>query len=373
MATNRVQSKNLFQHLQLKGKYDNDVAYAHAQITQQSENADEAMKKIQELLTSQNTSTDEFVATWRHVLAEAFCACKLHPLLTSAVDKVTEKIIKVPTTHCGHFNVPVFQYTPNKFQEDVKAKSKKAAYVYAHGGGAFALDASMYKPLLAYYALELDVVVFNVDYRLAPETKCPNNVKDFYEVIKYVVKNADSLGIDASKIAIGGESGGGYICLGAMVLLAQNEESGLVKMAMPCIPMVDDYCFSDIAAMTEEEKESCLFNRRIWKELIAEDFEKQKSDPLLFPGKASDELLKKFVPTVMEEVEFDQYITEATRLANRLRRAGRLLDEIVVPGARHSSTHVPSFKCFQVAMDARKLAFQHYLHEVGVSVLQHKL
>ena len=37
-------------------------------------------------------------------------------------------------------------------------------------------------------------------------------------------------------------------------MLAQNEEGGLVKLAMPGVPMVDDYCFSDPAAMTLEEE-----------------------------------------------------------------------------------------------------------------------
>ena len=39
-------------------------------------------------------------------------------------------------------------------------------------------------------AADLNVVVFNVQNRLAPETKCPNNIKDFYEVVKYVSRNA---------------------------------------------------------------------------------------------------------------------------------------------------------------------------------------
>ena len=47
--------------------------------------------------------------------------------------------------------------------------------------------------------------------------------------------------------------------------------------------------------------------REIWK-LIAADMEKQKQDPLLFPGKASNELLKKFPPTIIWEAEFDMYI-----------------------------------------------------------------
>ena len=67
---------------------------------------------------------------------------------------------------------------------------------------------------------------------------------DFYEAIKYVSANAADLGVDPARIAMVGESGGGYICSGAMVQLAMKEEAGIVKLAIPIIPMLDDYEFT---------------------------------------------------------------------------------------------------------------------------------
>lgn len=84
---------------------------------------------------------------------------------------------------------------------------------------------------------------------LYPELYYPKGVLDFYCAIKYIVDNAESLGIDPERIAISGESGGGYICFGTMVMLAQKDEGHLVKMAMPIIPMCSDICFSDPASM----------------------------------------------------------------------------------------------------------------------------
>lgn len=362
MSAGRVKSKNLF-NFQLQGFYDDDVAAHDAKTQQISQSIDPKQSEhMQKLFAVNDEETNkEFVVMFRGLFDMMVKANVNQEPYTTANQNVDETILKVSTNHCGDFEVPVFQYTPKKFQDK---GVKRAAYIYAHGGGGFALDAATFKPALAYFADELDVVVFNVDYRLAPETKCPNNVKDFYEAIKYVVKNADELGIDARRIAIGGESGGGYICLGAMVLLAQREESALVRMAIVSIPMVDDYSFADVEPMTKEERESAPMMRKIWKHLIADDWEKQKSDPLLFPGKASDELLQKFVPTVLDTVEFDMYITEATRLANRLRRAGRLLDQFVIPGGKHGNSHMPNMKCFTKAIEARKLVFKNYLHDI---------
>ena len=212
-------------------------------------------------------------------------------------------------------------------------------------------------------AVEMNVVAFNVDYRLAPETKCPNNIKDFYEVIKFVSKNADSLGIDSEKIVLGGESGGGYIVLGAMVLLAEHDEGGLVKLAIPNVPMVDDYSFSDPLAMTIEERKSHMTMRKTWKDYIAADFEQPKTSPHLFPGKASEELLEKFPPVIVLEVEFDVFITEATRLANRLRRAGRLLELVIIPGMTHSSCFIPGTNGSKIFRDVLKTIAKGYIHE----------
>ena len=76
-------------------------------------------------------------------------------------------------------------------------------------------------PYLSYMAMNCGVVVYNVDYRLAPGVRAPNNILDFVAVVKHVASQASELGVDPAKIAIAGESGGGYICAGAAVELAR--------------------------------------------------------------------------------------------------------------------------------------------------------
>lgn len=356
----RVESKNLFNFV-LTGVLDDDVIAADAKIAEhlyQSEEGMKMMEKMGEALSKDDADANmEFLKLFRGTLANIMSDMMVNPILEKSAQNVIKKEIKVPTSHNGTYDVPVFVYTP----KNLEGNTKQVAYIYAHGGGSVAGDASMYQNILCHYAVECGVIVFNVDYRLAPETKCPNNVKDYYEVIKYVHKNADTLGIDSSKIVMGGESGGGYICLGAEVILAQHDESHLVKLAIPSIAMTDDYHFSDPGPMTSEENENNLLVRKMW-HLIAADFESQKNDPLLFPGKSSSELLEKFPPTIIEESEFDMFLTETSRLANRLRRAGRLLEFVTIPGGKHGSTLDPRLKNFKVAMDAKKMMFQHYVH-----------
>ena len=79
-----------------------------------------------------------------------------------------------------------------------------------------------------------------------------------------------------------GESGGGYICAGAMVKLAREEESHLVKLAVPIIPMLTDLCFSDTAAMTKFEAEHAPGQQKIWRLIAGPEVRGRVSDMDLY-------------------------------------------------------------------------------------------
>ena len=74
-----------------------------------------------------------------------------------------------------------------------------------------------------------DIVVIGVDYRLAPENPSPCGMNDCYAGLKYVLDNAETLGVDKSRVCIGGESGGGYMVINVGIKLVENGEEGLVK------------------------------------------------------------------------------------------------------------------------------------------------
>ena len=105
----------------------------------------------------------------------------------------------------------------SQFSQFLAGATSRPCIIYAHGGGCVGGSADLYRNYLSYMALTCGVVVFNVDYRLAPEARfkhieppdftfrCPNNVLDFYEAIKYVISNASKFGVDASRIAIAGK------------------------------------------------------------------------------------------------------------------------------------------------------------------------
>lgn len=64
------------------------------------------------------------------------------------------------------------------------------AYIYAHWGGGVCGSAKDLNPQMAITALNLDCVVFNVDYRLAPEAKAPRGQQDFVDATNHIIANA---------------------------------------------------------------------------------------------------------------------------------------------------------------------------------------
>jgi acetyl esterase/lipase len=101
-------------------------------------------------------------------------------------------------------------------------------------------SAQEYIPICSRYAVETGCTLVNVEYRLNPEFKSPKGIMDGYATLKWVISNAEALGIDRTKICLSGESGGGYICTGVAMHAAKNDESHLIKLLVPISPMTSD-------------------------------------------------------------------------------------------------------------------------------------
>jgi acetyl esterase len=97
-------------------------------------------------------------------------------------------------------------YTPR----DAAAQSR-ALLVYFHGGGMSLGSIEQYDPLCQRLSQRSGVIVVSVDYRLTPEHRFPAPVDDAYAATKWAYDNAASLGADAGRLAVGGDSAGGNL------------------------------------------------------------------------------------------------------------------------------------------------------------------
>jgi acetyl esterase len=113
--------------------------------------------------------------------------------------------------------IPVRIYTPD-------GNGALPALVYFHGGGFLLGDLDMSDRQCRQLAHHSGCVVISVDYRLAPEHKFPAAVDDAFAATVYVATHAAEFGIDAGRIAVGGDSAGGT--LATVVAMMAHDRGG---------------------------------------------------------------------------------------------------------------------------------------------------
>jgi len=145
---------------------------------------------------------------------------------------VTMEQRKVPGPQ-GAPDVPISLYRPKK------AKGALPVLIYLHGGGYVMGTAQSSAGGSVRTADEVGCLVVSVDYRLAPEAPAPAAAEDVHAVLAWLNAEAQSLGIDTDRIAIGGDSAGGGLAA-ASALLARDR--GLYKLCFQLLiyPMLDD-------------------------------------------------------------------------------------------------------------------------------------
>jgi acetyl esterase len=114
----------------------------------------------------------------------------------------------------------------------------RPALVYFHGGGFVLCNLDTHDAVCRALAKESGAVVISVDYRLAPEHKFPAAVEDAHAATVWVAENAELLGIDSSRIAVGGDSAGGN--LATVIAIRCRDAGGPVLAAQVLIYPVTD-------------------------------------------------------------------------------------------------------------------------------------
>ena len=113
----------------------------------------------------------------------------------------------------------------------------RKAIIFFKAGGTIMYTAEHNIPRCSKMALETNCVIFNVDFRNAPEAKAPKGILECYGATKHILENAFKYGVNPEKICIFGEDGGGNMCVGTCMHLAKNNESHLIRLALVDMPM----------------------------------------------------------------------------------------------------------------------------------------
>jgi acetyl esterase len=120
-----------------------------------------------------------------------------------------------------HGSIPVRIYTPKTPRQ---TGGIAPCLVFFHGGGWVIGDLDSHDVVCRKLADEGALVVISVDYRLAPEHKFPAAVDDAVAATQWIADHSRQLGVDASRLMVGGDSAGGN--LAAVVAIAARDGNG---------------------------------------------------------------------------------------------------------------------------------------------------
>jgi acetyl esterase len=193
----------------------------------------------------------------------------------------------------------------------------KPALVYFHGGGWVLGSPETIDGPCRRLANASGCVIISVDYRLAPEHHFPIPLDDCYAATSYVAGHAASFGIDARRIAVGGDSAGGNLAA-AVTLIARDRRGPALAFQLLVYP-VTDHAFDtpSYRAFGDGHGLTTAAMRWFWGQYLARSEDGEK--PLASPLRAD---LAGLPPAFVMTAEFDPLRDEGESYAARLRAAG---------------------------------------------------
>ncbi|WP_395316129.1 alpha/beta hydrolase [Variovorax sp. UC74_104] len=90
--------------------------------------------------------------------------------------------------------------------------------IYFHGGGFTVGNIRTHDTLCRVLSKKSGCAVISVDYRLAPAHKFPTASNDAWDAFQFIAKEGASLGLDPSRLAVGGDSAGGTLAAVCAIL-----------------------------------------------------------------------------------------------------------------------------------------------------------
>jgi acetyl esterase/lipase len=176
------------------------------------------------------------------------------------------------------------------------------------------------------------VFVF-VDYDRSPESRYPDAVEESYAVLKYVTEHPDEFGVDASRVAIAGDSVGGNMT--AVVALFAKERNGPeIKAQLLFYPVTDA---SMSTTSYEQFAEGPWLTKKamqwFWDQYLPDV--SKRADVHVSPINATSEQLKGLPQTLLFVDENDVLRDEGEAYGRKLAAAGVRVTSVRYNGTIH--------------------------------------
>src|SRR5215831_11081382 len=204
-------------------------------------------------------------------------------------------------------------YTPG-----AQTRGAAPGFVFFHGGGLVAGSIETHDRVAAALAQATGCRLVSVDYRLAPEHKFPAAVEDAIAATTFVAAEAISLGIDADRLVVGGDSAGATLAAVVCQQARANEGPAIAAQCLIC-PVLD---FEETSPSREAFAENHLIDRASLEADLADYLADgaDPADPRISPLRALN--LAGLPPAIIHTAEYDPMRDEGAAYAKRLMAAG---------------------------------------------------
>jgi acetyl esterase/lipase len=207
-----------------------------------------------------------------------------------------------------------------------------SAVVYAHGGGMIGGSLDLYDKVVSWYVRQTGVPFLSVGYRLAPEaTSSTSLAEDVFTGLTWLASNAADLQVDAARIAVMGDSGGGCPTASAAIL-ARDRNVPLARQIL-IYPMLDDRNTTPGAIPPGVLTWTYDSNYTGWHCLLGDEIGGDKVPPVAAPARLTD--FTRLAPAYIEVGDLDIFRDESIAYAAALSKAGVPVELHVHPGAPH--------------------------------------
>ena len=211
--------------------------------------------------------------------------------------------------------------------------SPGSAVLYAHGGGMILSNVEIYDGPVARHVSATGVPFLSVEYRFAPEHPAPTPVTDCHAGLRHLAEHADELGVDPTRIAIMGDSGGGGVAA-SLAIYARDRGGPAIAKQLLIYPMLDDRTVTPDPALVPTATWSYDDNVTGWGALLGDAAGGQGVSPYAAAARLED--FTGLPPAFLEVSELDIFRDETLAYAQRLLAAGVPTELHLYPAAPHA-------------------------------------
>ena len=230
---------------------------------------------------------------------------------------------KQESSYLSYLNI--FSYFHSNNESIDINKKPKALLIHIHGGGFLQSNTFMLENFLREASNNIEIPIIGIDYGCAPLHKYPEGLNDCFQAYMWILNHCEKeLGINPEKIIISGDSAGGNLLLGLVLLLiAMNEYDGkkikmpdLILPLYPCCTL--DNNNATVSACLAFDKVMLSLKDIGYMREAYRGYYNNELDPFINIVFADEKLLKFFPPSIFITASHDALRDDTIRFLSKI-------------------------------------------------------